>query len=64
MDADKRARWFAAGIGGVVGLALILIVMISNVVQGAPQSTVMYLVVAAVPLSFVAGYGLGRGRND
>jgi anaerobic C4-dicarboxylate transporter len=64
MGADKRARWFAIGIGATAGLGLIAIVMISNLVREAPQSTVMYLICAAVPLAWVSGFGLGRGRND
>jgi hypothetical protein len=64
MGVDKRALWFAVGLGATAGLILILMVMISNSVQGAPQTTTMYLVCAAVPLAWLSGFGLGRGRNN
>lgn len=61
---DRKALWFATGVSCTGGLGLDAIVLISNFVQGAPTATLLYLIVAAIPLSWLAGYGLGRGRNN
>ena len=60
---DRKALWFAVGVGCTGGLGLDAIVLISNLVQGTPTATLLYLIVAAVPLAYLAGYGLGRGRD-
>lgn len=61
---DRKALWFATGIGCTAGLGIFAIVMISNFVQGMPPETTIWLLVPSIPLSWLAGYGLGRGRND
>lgn len=60
---DRKALWFAVGIGCVAGLGLLTAVMISNLVQGSPPETTIWLLVPCTPLAWIAGYGLGRGRD-
>lgn len=63
MDADKRALWFAIGLSCTAGLMLIAMVAISNAVQGASADTIYLLGAPAIPIAWLAGFGLGRGRN-
>lgn len=60
---DRRALWFAIGLGCATGLGLILVVTISNAVRGNDSAVIVTLLSIAVPLALMAGYGLGKGRN-
>jgi hypothetical protein len=61
---DRKALWFAVGIGCTAGLVLLAMVATSNYIQGAPQETIIWLLAPCTPLAGLGGYGLGRGRND